>query len=193
MKQAIIVGGGISGLATAYLLREKAKEVGVELAITLLEKEHRVGGKIWSRREDGFLCEWGPNGFLDNKPQTLELCRMLGADSKLLRSNDNARKRFIYSEGVLHQLPENGPAFFKSKLISWPGKLRLMMEPFAGKPPMDEDETLAAFGRRRKMLRNNLREWLDEAGLEALGIKPTARAEELPVDAYVRLANALAK
>ncbi len=149
MKQAIVVGGGISGLATAYLLREKAKAAGVELGITLLEKEQRLGGKIWSRKEDGFLCEWGPNGFLDNKPQTLELCRQLGADGQLLRSNDNARKRFIFSGGILNRLPENGPSFLKSSLISWPGKLRLAMEPFIPQYRGDEDESLAAFGRRR--------------------------------------------
>ncbi len=149
MKQAIIVGGGISGLASAYLLREKAKAAGMELAITLLEKEHRFGGKIWSRREDGFLCEWGPNGFLDNKPQTLELCRQLGVDGQLLRSNDNARKRFIFSGNILNRLPENGPSFLKSTLISWPGKLRLAMEPFIPQYNGTTDETLAAFGRRR--------------------------------------------
>ncbi|WP_243375011.1 protoporphyrinogen oxidase [Geotalea sp. SG265] len=151
MKKAIIAGGGISGLATAWLLEEKAKKAGIGLEITLLEKEARVGGKIRSIKADGYLCEWGPNGFLDNKPQTLDLCRDLQADSQLLRSNDNARKRFIYSEGMLHRLPENGPAFFKSRLISWPGKLRLMLEPtpFIAKAPDGVDETLAAFGRRR--------------------------------------------
>lgn len=149
MKQAIIIGGGISGLATAWLLREKSRAAGVELGITLLEKENRLGGKIWSIKEDGYLCEWGPNGFLDNKPQTLELCRDLGASGQLLRSNDNARKRFIFSGGVLNRLPENGPSFLKSSLISWPGKLRLAMEPFIPQYREDEDETLAAFGRRR--------------------------------------------
>ena len=149
MKQAIIVGGGISGLATAWILREKAREQGIDLGITLLEKENRLGGKIWSRKEEGFLCEWGPNGFLDSKPQTLDLCRDLKADSRLLRSNDNARKRFIYSGGVLNRLPENGPSFLKSSLISWPGKFRLAMEPFIPQFRGDEDETLAAFGRRR--------------------------------------------
>ena len=52
---------------------------------------------------------------------------------------------------------------------------------------------LTAFGQRRKMLRNNLRELVDEAGLVAVGIAPTARAEELAVADYVRLANSLAK
>ena len=149
MKQAIIIGGGISGLATAWLLREKARAAGVEINVTLLEKESRLGGKIWSIKADGYLCEWGPNGFLDSKPQTLELCRELKADGQLLRSNDNARKRFIFSGGVLNRLPENGPSFLKSSLISWPGKLRLAMEPFIPKYHGDADETLAAFGRRR--------------------------------------------
>lgn len=151
MKKVIIVGGGISGLATAWLLREKAKKAGTELEITLIEKENRLGGKIWSIKADGYLCEWGPNGFLDNKPQTLDLCRDLKVEPQLLRSNDNARKRFIYSEGVLHRLPENGSSFFKSKLISWPGKLRLALEPtpFVAKAPQGIDETLADFGRRR--------------------------------------------
>jgi oxygen-dependent protoporphyrinogen oxidase len=149
MKKAIVVGGGVSGLATAYLLRKKAAAAGVELEITLLEKEPRVGGKIWSIKEEGYLCEWGPNGFLDSKPQTLDLCRQLGAADLILRSNNNARKRFIYADGILHCLPENGPAFLKSKLISWPGKLRLALELFAAKAPEGVDETLAAFGRRR--------------------------------------------
>ena len=149
MKKVIVVGGGISGLATAFLLRNKGAEAGIELDVTLLEKEERVGGKIWSIKEEGYLCEWGPNGFLDSKPQTLDLCRDLGASERLLRSNDNARKRFIYTGGALNRLPENGPMFLKSGLISWPGKLRLAMEPFIPKRTDGTDETLASFGRRR--------------------------------------------
>jgi oxygen-dependent protoporphyrinogen oxidase len=151
MKKVIIIGGGISGLSTAWLLRDKASASGKELDITLLEKEKRPGGKIWSIKEDGYTCEWGPNGFLDSKPQTLDLCKSLGVESNLQRSNDNARKRFIFSGGELHQLPDGGPAFLKSALISWPGKLRLAMEPtpFIASAPSGVDETLADFGRRR--------------------------------------------
>lgn len=149
MKQAIIIGGGISGLSTAWLLRRQASAAGIPLQITLLEKEGQAGGKIRSIRDNGFICEWGPNGFLDNKPQTLELCRALGIEDRLQRSNDNARKRFIYSAGTLHRLPENGPSFLKSRLLSWPGKLRLLGEPFAAAAPEGVDETLADFARRR--------------------------------------------
>jgi oxygen-dependent protoporphyrinogen oxidase len=151
MKKVIIIGGGISGLSTAWLLRAKAQAAGKELDITLLEKEQRVGGKIWSIREEGYTCEWGPNGFLDSKPQTLDLCTAIGVSGNLHRSNDNARKRFIFSGGELHPLPEGGPSFLKSRLISWPGKLRLALEPtpFIASAPAGVDETLADFGRRR--------------------------------------------
>jgi oxygen-dependent protoporphyrinogen oxidase len=149
MKRAVIIGGGISGLATAWLLKNKAEQEGIDLAITLLEKEPNFGGKIRTIKTEGYLCEWGPNGFLDSKPQTLDLCTDLGASGQLLRSNDNARKRFIYSGGILNRLPENGPSFLKSKLISWPGKIRLAMEPIIPQYKGAEDETLADFGRRR--------------------------------------------
>ncbi|MCE1226332.1 MAG: protoporphyrinogen oxidase [Geobacteraceae bacterium] len=148
MKKVLVIGGGISGLSTAWLLDKRAKDAGVSLDLTLLEQEQQPGGKIKSVREEGFLCEWGPNGFLDSKPQTLELCAALGITDRLHRSNDNARKRYIFTGGELHRLPENGPSFLKSRLLSWPGKLRLLGEPFAANPP-GNDESLAAFGRRR--------------------------------------------
>ncbi len=149
MARVAIIGGGISGLATAYAVEQLAASRGVKLETVLIEKEKRLGGKIWSIREEGYLCEWGPNGFLDNKPMTLELCDRLGIRDRLARSNDNARKRFIYSGAELHRLPENGPAFLRSNLMSWPGKLRIAKEFFVPKRTGDGDETLAEFGRRR--------------------------------------------
>ena len=73
--------------------------------------------------------------------------------------------------------------------------IRLIPRPAAELTARDEDKfaavVAAAFSQRRKMLRNNLKGILDEAGFAALGIAPTSRAEDLPVDTYVRIANAL--
>jgi 16S rRNA (adenine1518-N6/adenine1519-N6)-dimethyltransferase len=49
----------------------------------------------------------------------------------------------------------------------------------------------AAFGQRRKMLRNTLRGFATEAQLAAAAVLPTARAEDLAVADYVRLGNLL--
>ncbi|MEW6570259.1 MAG: protoporphyrinogen oxidase [Nitrospirota bacterium] len=140
--RVIIIGGGISGLSLAYFLLEKKPD----LDITVLESEKIAGGKIWTDRTSGFLCEGGVNGFLDNRPTTLDLAGKLGLIP--LRSSDKARKRYLFSEGKLHLLPESPASFFSSNLISIYGRLRILAEIVIpkGKP---EDESLADFARRR--------------------------------------------
>lgn len=141
MKRIAIIGGGISGLTAAYALMQKKEE----LDITVLEADNRPGGKIWTEKADKFLCEKGANGFLDNKPRTLELCKSLGLEP--LRSNENSKKRYIFLNNKLNPLPESPPAFIKSDLLSWSGKARILFEYNAPKGP--EDETVADFIIRR--------------------------------------------
>jgi 16S rRNA (adenine1518-N6/adenine1519-N6)-dimethyltransferase len=54
--------------------------------------------------------------------------------------------------------------------------------------------TEAAFGQRRKMLRQSLKTLGIDANslLEQAGIDPTARPEEIPVDGFVDMANIFA-
>jgi 16S rRNA (adenine1518-N6/adenine1519-N6)-dimethyltransferase len=65
--------------------------------------------------------------------------------------------------------------------------------PLPCKGPMLERVTAAAFGQRRKMLRQSLRSLGTDplALLDAAGIEPTARAEEIPVEGFAALARAL--
>ncbi|MGA2193031.1 MAG: protoporphyrinogen oxidase [Nitrospirota bacterium] len=142
-----VAGAGISGLTIAYAIQEKFSAAGKPAEIFLLEANGRVGGKIRTHRENGYVMEWGPNGFLNNKPDTLELCAKLGIDRYLLLSNDAARKRFIYSGGRLRKLSPGG--FVLGGLLTWGGKLRILGEPFIPKKADDSDESLAGFVRRR--------------------------------------------
>lgn len=143
MKIAI-VGGGISGLATAFYIKQQKPDV----TITLFEKDKQIGGKMKTKEVDGFLFEEGSNGFLSNKPDTLELVKSSGCDDILMRSEDNARVRFIYKD-ALHQLPESSMAFLKSPLLTCKGKIRVATEYFRAPKKDDSDETLQSFGYRR--------------------------------------------
>ncbi len=142
MGRLAIIGGGISGLSLAYFLLEK--DPAAEIAV--FESEKRLGGKIWTDRSGGFICEGGVNGFLDNRPRTLELASKIGLPP--VRSNDASRKRFIYSGGRLHRLPETPPAFLSSNLLSLRGRLRVAAEVLVPRGAKEE-ETLAAFAVRR--------------------------------------------
>jgi 16S rRNA (adenine1518-N6/adenine1519-N6)-dimethyltransferase len=68
-------------------------------------------------------------------------------------------------------------------------------EPLRCDRPLLETVTQAAFGQRRKMLRQSLRSLgADVAALlSAAGLSPTARAEDISVDGFVSLAQALAE
>ncbi|MGB9731253.1 MULTISPECIES: protoporphyrinogen oxidase [Calditerrivibrio] len=143
-----IIGGGISGISTAFLLEKLKKELSLDMEITIIEKRLRWGGSIETSREDGFIVEAGPNGFLDSKPHTLELLSMAGLSNNLVKSNDLARKRYIMRNGILHRLPENPPMFFKSKLLSFSAKMRILSEYFIQKS-VPEDESVADFAIRR--------------------------------------------
>jgi len=149
LMRIAVAGAGLSGLTICHALQEGLSEAGKDAEIFLFESEGRTGGKVQTIKENGYLVEWGPNGFLNNKPDTLELCRKLGIDDRLLPSDDNARKRFVYAGGTLHRLPESPPSFFKSRLISWPGKLRMMREILVKPAPPGNDQTLAEFATRR--------------------------------------------
>ncbi|MFA6315997.1 MAG: protoporphyrinogen oxidase, partial [Elusimicrobiota bacterium] len=148
-RKVVIVGAGISGLVTAHYLRRTLEASGETSDILILEADSIPGGTMRTVPDQGFDIEWGPNGFLTNKPHTLDLVRDLGIESRLLRSSDRARKRFVLSEGKLKRLPESPFSFFTSDLLSLAGRLRVMAEPFASAPPEGKDESLAEFASRR--------------------------------------------
>jgi oxygen-dependent protoporphyrinogen oxidase len=149
MPRIVIVGAGISGLSTAHYLVRVLSAAGREAEILIFEAEKTPGGKMRTIRDGGFNLEWGPNGFLTNKPYSLELVRELGIEGRLAPSSDLARKRFIYSGGRLRRLPETPQSFFASDLLSLAGRLRILWEPFAPGPPPRVDESLGDFARRR--------------------------------------------
>lgn len=149
MRRVVVIGGGLSGLAAARAVLDQAAARGVEVRLTLLEREAVLGGKIQTVREEGYLCEAGPPGFLDNKPSTLALARRLEVESRLLKSNDDARKRYLFSDGQLKLLPEDPVSFLLSDLLSIRGKLRLAADALLPQGDPDEDESVSTFVRRR--------------------------------------------
>ncbi|MFW6331209.1 MAG: protoporphyrinogen oxidase, partial [Gemmatimonadota bacterium] len=149
MKRVVIVGGGVTGLTTAFEIRESAARVGAEVEVVVLEAGGDPGGNIRTERTDGYTVEGGPNGFLDNAPRTMELVRRIGLVHRLQRANEAAARRFIYRGGTLHPAPTGPVSFLRSGLLSLPGRLRVFAEPFARTRPDGVDETIFGFASRR--------------------------------------------
>ena len=143
MRTAII-GAGIGGLSTAFYLQQSKPETDLHV----FEAGGKVGGTMRTDNINGFLFEAGGNGFLTNKPFSIDLVRDSGAEHLLLPSSDRARKRYIFTDR-LHRLPESPGPFIATSLISWGAKLRLAAEILIPQRKAAEEETLQAFGYRR--------------------------------------------
>lgn len=63
-RRVAVIGGGISGLAAAHRLVERARETGQPVEVRLFEGAGRTGGVIRTERADGFVIEAGPDSFL---------------------------------------------------------------------------------------------------------------------------------
>ena len=163
-----VIGGGMAGLGAARVL-EDARAADPSIDWHLYEAEERFGGKVHTRRRDGFVVEGGPDSAIIEKHWPITMARRLGIGDRFEDSNESIRKSFVYARGRLHELPEGiilmvptrMVPFAMSGLMSWPGKLRMGMdlvlprgggarsaargEAVAGTP----DESLGDFVRRR--------------------------------------------
>lgn len=147
MHRAVIIGGGISGLSTAYYLTKAG------VPSVLIEDRPRLGGVIRTDHVEGCVVEAGPDSFISIKPAAMELIRDLGMADQVIGSNDELRKTYVRRNGRLVPLPDGlmlmvptkvAPMVF-TPLLSWPTKIRMGLEWFRRARHMDGDESVAAF------------------------------------------------
>jgi protoporphyrinogen/coproporphyrinogen III oxidase len=135
----VIIGGGISGLALAHQLAARGAP------FLLLEASGRVGGVMRSGRVEGHLLEWGPQRGRMTKEFTA-LVDELGIRDQLIKAPKDL-PLFVYRKGKLRRVPFSIPAFLASDILSWPGKLRILLEPFTA--GANDDEAVADFFTRK--------------------------------------------
>lgn len=138
---AIVIGGGISGLACAYKLQQAG------IPVRVFEAGSRPGGVIATRERDGFQFELGPQSFLSTEPLA-SLIDALGLKSDVLHADPRA-PRYILLGGKLVPAPLAPPSLLKTPLFSAGTKWRLITEGLRSAKPPAEDESIAAFVRRK--------------------------------------------
>ena len=154
INRIVVIGGGISGLAAAQRLIELG-----QTDVTLLEASPRLGGTIQTEYRDGFLIERGPDSFISEKPEAVDLARQLGLESRLIQTNEKYRRSFIVRGGRLRAVPEGfqllAPSrmwpFVTSDIFSIAGKMRMAADLLLPRKSANgtQDESLASFVRRR--------------------------------------------
>ncbi|MCZ6570766.1 MAG: FAD-dependent oxidoreductase, partial [Deltaproteobacteria bacterium] len=131
-----VVGGGLSGLVTAYRLTKRA-EPGCNVSLRLFEANDRLGGQVQTEQRGDWLFETGPDSMVTAKAAASDLCRELGLGDELIAPRSAATFSLVHDRR-LHPLPagfrliaptEPAP-LLRSRLLSWPGKFRMLFEPW---------------------------------------------------------------
>jgi oxygen-dependent protoporphyrinogen oxidase len=130
MPRVAIIGGGISGMSTAYYLQKAG------IASTIVESRPRLGGVIETVHVEGCTIEAGPDSFLSVKPAALDLIRDLGLADDVIGSNDHIRKTYVLKNGRLVALPDGLMMMVPTRilpllgtsLLGWGTKLRMGLE-----------------------------------------------------------------
>ncbi|MDR7240585.1 protoporphyrinogen oxidase [Neobacillus drentensis] len=154
-KKVVIIGGGITGLATAYYLQKEIKEKALPVEVKLFEASNRFGGVINTVKKDGFIIEKGPDSILARKASALKLIKEVGLEDKVVANT--AGKSYIYARGKIHSMPEGAfmgiptqvTPFALSGLFSPLGKLRAAGDFILPKGKEKADQSLGEFFRRR--------------------------------------------
>jgi len=150
-----IVGGGITGLSAAFYLHRQIQEQGLPIQFHLIEATERLGGKIKTWRNEGFVIELGPDSFLERKASAAQLAKDLGLEDELVRNRTG--QSYIYHQNHLVPIPEGAVMgvptkimpFVKTELVSWPGKLRAAADLILPASKGNEDQSVGDFFRRR--------------------------------------------
>jgi oxygen-dependent protoporphyrinogen oxidase len=149
-NNVVVIGGGITGLSACWYLQTRSEK---PLNITLIESSSFLGGKMVTEKvsENGstFIIDAGPESFVTRKPEAWELALELGLEDQIIDPGSETRNMFVLDEGIPKKIPLSPPAFITSDLLSFCGKLRMLLEPFIPARKDDEDESLAEFVSRR--------------------------------------------
>ncbi len=149
MPRVVIIGGGISGLATAYYLAKGGA------TSTIIESRARLGGVIQTEKIDGCTIEAGPDSFLSVKPAAMDLIGELGLGDEVIGSNDHLRITYVRKGGKLVPLPDGLMMMVPTKilplittpLLSMGTKIRMGMELLRSPKMKAGDESVADFVR----------------------------------------------
>ena len=154
MIRVAIIGGGISGLTTAFYLEQERRR-GTPVSFTVFESKSRFGGVIQTERVNGCIIEAGPDSFLSTKPWARELCDDLRLSAQLIGSRDEDRKTYILVNGRLEPIPPGMQmmvptriaSIVNSQLFSRRTKLAMAREYLWPPQPLnaDDDESVASF------------------------------------------------
>ena len=131
-RRVVIIGGGISGLATAF----EIARLGGDLDLLVIEGRNRLGGNIRTLAFDDCIVDAGPDAVLTARPEGLALCRALGLEEELMPPSAEAARILVahgeklwpMPEGLIYGVPRKLRQIASTPLLTWRGRARASLD-----------------------------------------------------------------
>ena len=151
LKTVVVIGGGITGLSTAYYLQKSIKNNNLDVNVVLVESNDRLGGKIRTLHEGEFIMESGADSIVTRKKNVAPLIEELGLQDEVVYNATGTS--YIYTEGELKQIPRDCvfgiplsiESLAKSELISAEGKVEALKDLYTPNNSFTKDDSVGEF------------------------------------------------
>ncbi|MHA0858248.1 protoporphyrinogen oxidase [Paenibacillus sp. CMAA1364] len=152
MRTVVVIGGGVTGLSTTYYLQKAIRNAQMnDVNIILVESSERLGGKMRTLHEGGFMMESGADSIVTRKTNIAPLIKELGLEDEVVYNATGIS--YIYTEGQLRQIPQDCvfgipltvESLAKSELISAEGKVEALKDLYTPNKKFTKDDSVADF------------------------------------------------
>ncbi len=155
MRNVVVVGGGVSGLAAASALAAATQQRDSQIQVTVLERSDRVGGKLRTGSVVGLSVDDGAEAMLVTRPEGVDLLRAVGLGPELVSPRTSAAS--VLSRGTLRAFPTGTVlgvpgdlrALAGSRVLSTSGLARVVAERAMPAAPPRSDVTVGGYVGRR--------------------------------------------
>ncbi|WP_429370507.1 protoporphyrinogen oxidase [Paenibacillus sp. DS2015] len=151
MKTVVVIGGGVTGLSTAYYLNRSMQNSNLDIKIVLVEASERLGGKIRTLHDGDFTMESGADSIVTRKTNVAPLIEELGLQDEVVYNATGIS--YIYTEGKLKQIPKDSvfgipltiESLASTELISAEGKVEALKDLYTPNDKFTKDDSVGEF------------------------------------------------
>lgn len=151
MKTVVVIGGGITGLSTAYYLQKSLNNRNLDAEIVLVEANDTLGGKMRTIHDGEFTMESGADSIVTRKTNVAPLVEELNLQDQVVYNATGVS--YIYTDGQLKQIPKEAvfgiplsiESLAKTELVSAEGKVEALKDFYTPNEHFTKNDSVGAF------------------------------------------------
>lgn len=151
MRTVVVIGGGITGLSTAYYLQQSIENNNLDIKLILIEASDRLGGKIRTLHHEDFIMESGADSIVTRKTNVAPLIKELGIQDEVVYNATGIS--YIYTEGKLKQIPKDAvfgiplsvESLATTELVSAEGKVEALKDLYTPNLTFTKNDSVGDF------------------------------------------------